>query len=81
MLKKELEIEEKVNLLEKEVKLLGEDAEKERLDLEEAVDSLRLEIESVKMILKELIPDFQEKFSSIKNSVLREIDPQWMTKK
>jgi len=81
MLKKELEIEEKVNLLEKEVKLLGEDAEKERLDLEEAVDSLRLEIESVKMILKEFVPDFQEKFSSIKNTVLREIDPQWIIKK
>jgi|GEM_PF-1357503 len=80
MLKKELEIEEKVNLLEKEVKLLGEDAEKERLDLEEAVDSLRLEIESVKMVLKEIVPNFQEKFSSIKNTVLREIDPQWIAK-
>jgi len=71
MLKKELEIEEKVNLLDKEVKLLGEDAEKVRLDLEEAADSLRLEIESVKMVLKELLPNFQERFNSIKNTVLR----------
>ena len=73
MLKKELELEERVNLL-------GEDSEKTRLDLEEAVDSLRLEIESVKMVLKDLVPDFQDKFRNIKNAVLREIDPQWIDK-
>jgi len=44
------------------------------------VDSLRLEIESVKMVLKELLPNFQEKFSSIKTIVLREVDPQWIAK-
>ena len=81
MLKKELELEEKINLQEKEINLLGEAAGKVRLDLEEAVDSLRLEIEAVKMILKELVPNFQEKFNDIKNSVLREIDPQWINKK
>ena len=80
MLKKELELEERINLLEKEVNLLGEDSEKTRLDLEEAVDSLRLEIESVKMVLKDLVPDFQDKFGNIKNTVLREIDPQWIAK-
>jgi len=73
MLKKELELEERVNLL-------GEDSEKTRLDLEAAVDSLRLEIESVKMVLKDLVPDFQDKFRNIKNTVLREIDPQWIAK-
>jgi regulator of replication initiation timing len=81
MFKKELEMEEKVNLLEKEIKLLGEDAERVKLDLEEAVDCLRLEIESLKAVLKELVPDFQEKFSSIRNTVIREIDPQWMPEK
>jgi hypothetical protein len=80
MLKKELELEEKVNLLEKEVKLLGDDAENVRLDLEEAVDCLRLEIEAVKMILSETVPNFQEKFSSVKNTVIREIDPQRLNK-
>ena len=78
MLKKELELEEKVNLLEKEVHLLGDDSEKMRLDLEEAADSLRLEIESVKMVLKDLVPDFEDKFRDIRNTVLREIDPQWI---
>ncbi len=81
MLKKELELEEKINLQEKEINLLGEAEGKVRLDLEEAVDCLKLEIEAVKMILKELVPNFQEKFNGIKNSVLREIDPQWINKK
>jgi hypothetical protein len=30
-----------------------------RLELEESVDSLRLEIEAVKMILRELVPNFR----------------------
>ncbi len=80
MLKKELELEERVNLLEKEVNLLGEASEKTRLDLEAAVDSLRLDIESVKMVLKDVVPDFQDKFRNIKNTVLREINPQWIAK-
>lgn len=80
MSKKEIELDEKVNLLEKEVRLLGQDVEKMKLDLEEAADSLRLEIESVKMTLKELLTDFQKNFSIIKNKVLREINPQWITK-
>lgn len=75
MLKKEIELEEKVNLLEKEVKVLGEDDEKVRLDLQEAVGSLRLEIKCVKMILKELVPEFREKYDCIRNSVLSEVDP------
>ena len=78
MLRKELELEEKINLLEKEIKVLGEDAEKMKLDLEEAVDSLRLEIEAVKMAIQDLVPDFQGKFRSSKKSVLQEIDPQWI---
>ena len=81
MLKKELELEEKVNMLEKEINVLGETEEKVRLDLEESVDSLRLEIESLKMVLKELVPNFQDKFNTIKDTVLREIDPQWITRK
>jgi len=80
MSRKELELEEKGNLLEKEVKLLGQDTEKMRLDLEEAADSLRLEIEAIKMTLKEILPGFQQKFSSIKNTVLSEVDPQWIEK-
>ncbi|HAM52169.1 MAG TPA: hypothetical protein DCP92_16310 [Nitrospiraceae bacterium] len=80
MLKKEIELEEKVSLLEKEVKLLGDDVDKTRLDLEEAVDCLKLEIKSLKMTLNELVPNFHDKFCCIKNTVLREIDPQSINK-
>lgn len=77
-MKKELEFEEKLKLLEKEMNLLGEDLDKVKLDLEEAVDSLKLEIESLKIILKETVPDFEKKFHSVKNTVLREINPEWL---
>jgi hypothetical protein len=49
--------------------------------MEESVDSLKIEIESLKMILKESVPDFQNKFQRAKDTVLREIDPEWVNKK
>lgn len=78
---KELEMEEKIRLLEKEVMLLGEEADKENLDLKESADKLMIEIEALKVILKELVPDFQNKFNEVRDTVLREIDPEWINKK
>jgi hypothetical protein len=78
---KEAALEEKISLLEKEIRILGEDSDKARLDLEEAVDALKLEIESLKMVLKESIPDFRDKFQSVRKTVLRDIDPEWMNRK
>jgi hypothetical protein len=78
---KELELEEKLKLIEKEVGILGDDLEKMRLDIKEAVDLLRIEVESLKIILKEFIPDFQEKFARVRDLAMREIDPEWLTKK
>lgn len=75
-MKKELELEEKVRLLEKEVNLLGDDMEKLKLDLEETVDSLKLEIQSLKMTLNEFITDFEKRFNTIRSTVIREIDPE-----
>jgi hypothetical protein len=74
--KKELEIEERVRLLEKEVNLIGDDIERLRLDLEETVDKLKLEIQAIKMTLRELLPGFEKRHSTIRESVIREIDPE-----
>lgn len=78
---KELELEEKLKLIEKEVGILGDDLEKVRLDIKEAVDLLRIEVESLKILLKEVIPDFQEKFARVRDLAMREIDPEWLTRK
>lgn len=80
-MKKELAFEEKIKLLEKEISYLGEEAEKARLDLEESVDLIKIEIESLKVVFKEVIPDFQKKFSDKRNYVLREINPEWPEEK
>jgi hypothetical protein len=77
-MKNELEIEKKIRLLEKEIGLLGEGSDKVKFDLEEEGDKLRLDIEALRMTLEELVPGFQEKFLSVKRSVLKEVDPQWM---
>jgi hypothetical protein len=33
------------------------------------------------MVLKESIPDFRDKFQSVRKTVLRDIDPEWMNRK
>jgi len=73
---KELELEEKVRLLQKEVNLLGEDVDRAKLNLEETKDSLIIEIEVLKAILEEAVPDFEEKYSIARDNVLREIVPE-----
>lgn len=75
-MKKELELEERIRLLEKEVNIVGDDIEKLRLDLEERIDSLKLEIQALITTLNELIPDFEERFNSVRETVIREIDPE-----
>jgi len=72
---KELELEEKVKLLQKEVNLLGEDVDKAKLDLEETKDLLKIEIEALKTILKEVVPDFSKKYGIARDNILREIVP------
>jgi len=74
--KKELELEERVRLIEREVNLLGDDIERLKLDIEEAIDTVRLEIQAIKMTLGELLPGFEERFRVIRDRVVREIDPE-----
>jgi hypothetical protein len=73
---KELELEEKVRLLQKEVNLLGEDVDRAKLNIEETKDSLIIEIEVLKAILEEAVPDLEEKYSIARDNVLREIVPE-----
>jgi len=73
---KELELEEKVRLLQKEVNLLGDDVDRAKLNLEETKDSVIIEIEVLKAILEEAVPDFQKKYSIARDNVLREIVPE-----
>ena len=69
-------MEEKVKLLQKEVNLLGEDVDKAKLDLEETKDLLKIEIEALKTILKEVVPDFPKKYGIARDNVLREKVPE-----
>lgn len=79
-IKKEIELEEHIRLIEKELEVLGEDLEKTKLHTEEALDALRLEIESIKRILEGSVEGFNEKFEEMRRIAMREIDPEELKK-
>ena len=79
-IKKEIELEECIRLVEKEVEVLGEDLERIKLDTKEAIDALRLEIESIKLVLERSIDGFKEKLEEMREVATREIDPEGLKK-
>ncbi len=56
----------KVKLLEEELGVLGNDFSALRRDHRTDADTFRLEIETLKLILAQIIPNFSEKYAEIK---------------
>ncbi len=79
-IKKEIELEEEIRLLKKELEVLGDDLERFRLQTEESIDDLKLEIEAIKLLLQQSMEGFRDRFAEAKERVVREIDPEVLKK-
>jgi hypothetical protein len=66
----------KVELLEEELGVLGNDFSALRRDHRTDVDTFRLEIETLKMILAQIVPNFYEKYTEMKERARLEIIPE-----
>lgn len=69
----------RIALLERELGVLVEDLDGSKLDLRSGLDSLRLEVESLKKFLKQRYPDFSESFGAMKSQTVLENNPEWMS--
>ncbi len=78
--KKEIELEERIRLVEREVEILGEELERVKLDTKEAIDALRLEVESLRLALERSVEGFKERFEETREVAMREIDPEGLKK-
>lgn len=76
---KEIEMEEKIHFIEKELDVLADGIENSKLSLKAEVDELKIEIESIKSYLKEASPDFKKGFQKIRDKIIQEKNPEWIS--
>jgi hypothetical protein len=66
----------KVKLLEEELGVLGNDFSALRRDHRTDADTFRLEIETLKLILAQVVPNFSERYAEMKEKARLEIIPE-----
>ncbi len=69
-------VERQLKMIEQEIALNGEALESLRRDQRAVVDSLRLEVETLRRCLERLHPDFKESFAAVRAEATQEIDPE-----
>ncbi len=77
---KEKETLQRIRFLEKEIGVLVEDLDKQKLDIRSQLDELRLEIEAVKGFLQREHPEFADTFCRIKEETIRAKNPEWISR-
>ncbi len=66
----------KEKLLDEELDLLTTEVMNLKLNCRTEIDALKLEIETLKRVLADSYPDFQERCQAVKEAVIREVSPE-----
>jgi hypothetical protein len=72
---KEIAVQERIRLIEKEMDLLGESIERVKMDLQEQVVILRIELDVLKTFLTQVHPEFKTQYSKLKKMITEKVDP------
>jgi hypothetical protein len=73
---KEIEIDKKLRLLEKEILCAGDETAKIKLDLQAAIDALTIDVETLKVLVQQALPVSKEEYRKVRESVIRKINPE-----
>ena len=73
---KELEIKEQIEALTQQIDTTWDAADKRLMELRAEIDRLKLEVVSLKELLKTEIPAFDERFPRILNETIEKIPPE-----
>lgn len=74
--RKENTFERMEEMLEREVRVLGEMLKDVQLETRAEIDSIRLELSALEMYLKENHPEFKKSFPKYMERACREINPE-----
>lgn len=72
------DIEQRFHLMQKEIEATVSILKEARRDLMTAADSLKLELEIIRMFMEEYHPGFTEAYPKLREEVMRSVDPEWM---
>jgi hypothetical protein len=76
----DIEIKQQFHLLQQQAEAMASLAEDTKLNLLAAIDSLSIELEIVKRFMDQQHPEFGRRYPALKETVTREVDPEWMAK-
>lgn len=72
----ELDIRQRLNLLQKEIEAAVSLSEDTKLDLRAAIDTLKLEVEILKRFIVRHHADFATQYAKLREEIIREVDPE-----
>lgn len=75
-MQRELDLERKERLFEKELDALTDEVLELKRVHRADLDTLKLEIETLKLLLAQLHPDFNERFQTLKEKLQVELSPE-----
>ena len=73
----ELDLKQRLHLLQKEVEAAVSLTEDVKLNLLSAIDSLKIEVEVLKRFMERYHPDFSRRYADLKEEIMQEVDPEW----
>jgi hypothetical protein len=74
------DIKQQLHLLQKQIEAMASLHEETKLNLLSQVDGLKIEVETLKRFISHHHSDFERHYPQLKETVTREIDPEWLEK-
>jgi AmiR/NasT family two-component response regulator len=71
------DIQQRFQLMQRELESTVSLFKQAKLDLTAAVDSLKLELEVMKMFMERYHPDFSDAYQQLREEAMQAIDPEW----
>lgn len=71
------DIQQRFHLMQKEIESAVSVMREEKLDLTATIDSLRLDMETIKLFMERYHPGFSEAYAKLREEAMQAIDPEW----
>ena len=75
------DIQQRFHLMQKEIESAVSVMREEKLDLTATMDSLRLDMETIKLFMERYHPGFSEAYAKLREEAMQAIDPEWTAEK
>ena len=75
------DIQQRFHLMQKEIESAVSVMREEKLDLTATIDSLRLDMETIKLFMERYHPGFSEAYAKLREEAMQAIDPEWTAEK